>query len=191
MSEANAAAGTAADDDVIDLLLAQHARIEELFTVLRAAPDNRTELFDELVRLLAVHETAEEEILHPYARRLFDGANAMVEDRLAEEHTSKEMLARLYDGGVDAPDFAVGLDALRREVLTHAAYEQRYEFPAIRAAADAGTLRTMAAAMQIAESVAPTRPHPGVESTTANLLLGPPMAVFDRARDLFREKAHH
>jgi hypothetical protein len=48
-------------------------------------------------------------------------------------------------------------------------------------------LHTMAAAVRVAEAVAPTRPHPGVESATANLLLGPPIAIMDRARDAIRK----
>jgi hypothetical protein len=44
----------------------------------------------------------------------------------------------------------------------------------------------MASTVKVAEAVAPTRPHPGVESATANLLLGPPVAIMDRARDLIR-----
>jgi hypothetical protein len=33
----------------------------------------------------------------------------------------------------------------------------------------------------------PTRPHPGAESTTANLITGPATAVADQVRDLIRE----
>src|SRR3712207_9112418 len=52
-----------ATDDVIDLLLAQHARIEELFVLAAGAEgEPRRAAFDELVHLLAVHETAEEEV---------------------------------------------------------------------------------------------------------------------------------
>lgn len=36
-------------------------------------------------------------------------------------------------------------------------------------------------ARKLAESTAPTRPHPGVESATANLLAGPFAAMLDRA----------
>ena len=45
----------------------------------------------------------------------------------------------------------------------------------------------LAAAVRAAEALAPTRPHPGTESATANLALGPPLAVVDRARDLIRD----
>jgi len=45
----------------------------------------------------------------------------------------------------------------------------------------------MAGAVRAAERIAPTRPHPGVESPAANFLLGPPLAIMDRARDAIRE----
>jgi hypothetical protein len=41
-------------------------------------------------------------------------------------------------------------------------------------------------AVRAAEAIAPTRPHPGVQSAKANLLLGPPSAIMDRTRDLIR-----
>lgn len=44
----------------------------------------------------------------------------------------------------------------------------------------------MAVTVRLAEAVAPTRPHAGVESAKANLLLGPPVAIMDRARDAIR-----
>ncbi|GAA0382509.1 hypothetical protein Acor_57270 [Acrocarpospora corrugata] len=35
--------------------------------------------------------------------------------------------------------------------------------------------------------LAPTHPHPGAESMTKNLLMGPPLAIMDRARDAIRK----
>jgi len=47
-------------------------------------------------------------------------------------------------------------------------------------------LRAMASTVKVAEAVA--RPaHPGVQSATKNLLLGPPVAIMDRARDAIRK----
>jgi hypothetical protein len=45
----------------------------------------------------------------------------------------------------------------------------------------------MAAAIKAAEATAPTHPHPGVETATANLVAGPFAAVVDRARDVVRK----
>ncbi len=48
-------------------------------------------------------------------------------------------------------------------------------------------LATMAKAVKAAESMAPTRPHPGVESGAANIVLGPVAALMDRTRDTVRK----
>jgi len=76
--------------------------------------------------------------------------------------------------------------ALRTSVMQHARAEERYEFPHLRRTTSAERLRTMAKAVKTAESVAPTRPRPGVESARANIALGPVAALVDRARDVVR-----
>lgn len=174
------------EEDVITLLHGQHEEIRGLFRELQTAEgDRRTELFYSLVRLLAVHETAEEEIVHPEVRSL-RGGEPVVKARIGEEHRAKEALSTLYDMGPDAEGFDTLLIQLRDDVLAHAAHEEREEFPLLRDAHDRERLRAMAATARLAEATAPTRPHPGVESATRNLLLGPPMAVMDRARDAIR-----
>lgn len=40
--------------------------------------------------------------------------------------------------------------------------------------------------MKAAEAMAPTRPHPGVESAPATMALGPVTALMDRTRDAVR-----
>jgi len=178
--------GTA--NDVIDLLLAQHARIEELFTLVAGSHgDTRRDAFDDLVRLLAVHETAEEEIIHPLARTLPGaGGDAMVDDRLAEERLAKEILVALIDAGVDDAGFGTGILLLRQAVLHHARYEERYEFTQLRQHIPAERRSALAKALLAAESFAPTRPHPGAEFAKANIVAGPPLAIVDRVRDAIR-----
>jgi hemerythrin superfamily protein len=175
-----------ADEDVVDLLLRQHREIRSLFARLEtAAEDQREDLFHQLVALLAVHETAEEEVVHPRARRA-EGGEPVVEARLGEEHRAKELLSSLSDMGPKAEGFDTLLLQLRDDVLAHANHEEQEEFPRLRRDCSADELRGMALAVRAAEALAPTRPHPGVESAAANLLLGPPLAIMDRARDLIR-----
>jgi hemerythrin superfamily protein len=177
---------TTRDEDVVDLLLRQHQEIRSLFArVQTAGDDQREELFHQLVALLAVHETAEEEVVHPRARRTESGEQ-VVEARLGEEHRAKELLSTLNDMGPKADGFDTLLVQLRDDVLAHAAHEEQEEFPRLRRDCSADELRGMALAVRAAEALAPTRPHAGVESATANLLLGPPLAIMDRARDLIR-----
>ncbi|MEA5367125.1 hemerythrin domain-containing protein [Amycolatopsis sp., V23-08] len=175
------------DEDVIALLQRQHGEIRAMFADLEtAADDRRKEVFRDLVRLLAVHETAEEEVVHPEIRDLEPAAETVVEARLGEEHRAKELLTTLQKMGPDADGFDTLLVQLRDDVLAHAEHEEREEFPFLRAHHSPERLRAMAATVRLAEAVAPTRPHPGVESAKANLLLGPPAAIMDRARDVIR-----
>ncbi|MDH6565281.1 hypothetical protein M2160_000302 [Streptomyces sp. SAI-117] len=44
----------------------------------------------------------------------------------------------------------------------------------------------MARAVKAAEALAPTRPHPGVESGVKNMALGPVAALMDRTKDAVR-----
>ncbi|GAA2825865.1 hemerythrin domain-containing protein [Nonomuraea rubra] len=179
---------TMAETDVIDLLLAQHAMIRDLFDEVEQAPaGQRGEAFTRLVRLLAVHETAEEEIVHPYARRKIDGGDGVVDDRLEEENQAKELLSRMDQAGPDAPDFMDNLLMLRAAVEAHARSEERYEFTQLRGHTTEAERRSMAVGVKAAEAMAPTHPHPGTESATKNVLVGTPVAMMDRARDVIRK----
>src|SRR3982074_584504 len=97
---------TMTQHDVVDLLIAQHMQIRDLFLDVEAATgDARHEAFHRLVRLLAVHETAEEQVVRPLTRLSIDGGNQIADDRLAEEHNAKQTLATLEEIGPDAPEF--------------------------------------------------------------------------------------
>ncbi len=175
------------EEDVIELLQRQHREIRAMFAELEtAAGDRRRDLFRDLVRLLAVHETAEELVVHPEIRDLEPAAVPVVDARLGEEHRAKELLTTLQKMGPEAEGFDTLLVQLRDDVLAHAEHEEQDEFPLLRAHRPPERLRAMAATAKLAEAVGPTRPHPGVESGTANLVLGPPAAIMDRARDLIR-----
>jgi hemerythrin superfamily protein len=176
------------DTDVVSLLMRQHGDIRNLFDeVERSAGEERRAAFRRLVRLLAVHETAEEEVVHPFARRALPGGEQVAEDRLAEERAAKEALAALDDMDTDDPKFLPRLLKLRQDVQEHARAEERYEFSHIRRSTDAADLATMAKAVKAAEAMAPTRPHPGVESGAANMALGPVAALMDRTKDAVRK----
>jgi hypothetical protein len=179
--------------DAVDVLLAQHEQIRELFGQVTAADGaRRRELFADLVRLLAVHEAAEEELVHPIARKGGVVPELVVQARLDEERQAKRDLAELYDLGTDHPHFAAGLERLRSLVLEHAQREEREEFPAMRLGVPPGQLVELAGRVRWAEKLAPTRPHPHAPTSMAgSRLTGPPMAVFDRIRDAIRDGREH
>lgn len=176
-----------ANEDVVALLERQHQEIRQLFgEVERARGDARKDAFHELVRLLSVHETAEEELVHPEVRKQSAG-EPVVRARVGEEHRAKELLSTLDGLGPDAEGFDTLLFELRDDVLAHAEHEEREEFPLLRQAYDEKRLRAMADTVEAAEALAPTRPHPGAESPAANVVLGPVAAIMDRTRDAIRK----
>lgn len=175
--------------DVVSFLKAQHLQIKALLEqVGQSKGDQRQRAFDELRRLLAVHETAEEEIVHPRARRELADGEAVVSARLAEERSGKAALADLERLDVGSAEFEEKFAVLREEIIKHAEAEEHEEFEQLAAELDDAALARMRNAVKIAETVAPTRPHSGVESPAANLLVGPFAAMMDRTRDMLAGK---
>ncbi|TFV77644.1 hemerythrin domain-containing protein [Blastococcus sp. CT_GayMR19] len=174
--------------DVVDLLLDQHRAIRELCEqVATATAAEREQPFRSLVRLLAVHEAVEEELVHPYVKRRVEGAKDAVAERVEEEREVNRMLAALDSLGPTNPGFEELFTRFRTALLAHAGKEESSEFAGLRAATKPAERAAMAAALRLASSLAPTHPHPGNESAPRALLVGTPMAMIDRARDLLRD----
>lgn len=166
----------------------QHDQIRELFdAVEQAEPDARKEAFEPLVRLLAVHETAEELVIYPMARRGEAGAE-IVEQRKAEEDDAKKTLVDLERLDPASAEFSAALAAFRADVLEHAEAEELEVFPLLTEIADADELKAMTTLLETAEAMAPTHPHKTApESAVGNLLVGPFVAMVDRVRDAIRD----
>jgi hemerythrin superfamily protein len=177
---------TMPDTDAVTLLIRQHDEIRSLSREVETGRgQRRAEAFERLRRLLAVHETAEEQIVHPLARHSGPRGAEIVDARLEEEKRGKQMLRELERMGTSNPSFPPMFARFRAAVLEHAEHEEREEFPELRKRGHA-ELRGMAAAIKAAEAMAPTHPHPGVESATSNILFGAFVSVADRMRDLVR-----
>jgi hemerythrin superfamily protein len=170
--------------DVVDFLISQHEQIKSLFAkTLSASGEAREKAFVDLRRLLAVHETVEEEIVHPRAKRKIANGDAVVGERLDEEHEAKTVLQKLEKLDVDSEEFTRLLTELRDAVLDHADHEEKDEFARLGEELSRQELESMGRAAKLADAIAPTRPHAGVESQVANLVAGPFAAMLDRARD--------
>jgi hemerythrin superfamily protein len=171
--------------DVVAFLKEQHNRIKELFSETINAPDKdkRERSFFELRSLLAVHETAEEMIVHPKARDVIDGGDAIVDARLQEENQAKKQLQKIESMNVESTEFTTALIDFQRDVINHAEHEETEEFDKLPDKLSEDDLKKMAKAVRAAEAIAPTRPHPGVETPAENFVAGPFASLLDRARD--------
>jgi hemerythrin superfamily protein len=176
-------------EEVVAFLKAQHNLIEDMFEeVLHASdPKAREKPFIELRQLLAVHETAEEMVVHPRVRREADSGDGIVDARLREEHEAKELLSQIEKLDITSQEFIDEVTKLRDAVLDHARHEEDEEFPVLQREVDDNDLKRMGSAVRAAEAIAPTRPHPGVESAKLNFAVGPFASMLDRARDLIQQ----
>jgi hemerythrin superfamily protein len=178
-----------ARQDAVRFLTDQHELVRRLFEDVASTPGaGRREVFEPLVRLLAVHETAEEIVIYPAVRRAGDAGERVAEARLAEEDEAKKALAELERLDPTSAEFDKAFTAFRADVEAHADAEEREVFPLLEELKDAEELERMAGALRAAEAMAPTHPHKTApESATGNLLVGPFVAMVDRVRDALRD----
>jgi hemerythrin superfamily protein len=173
-------------DDVVKFLKDQHNLIKDMFDEVLGAsePKARETAFIELRKLLAVHETAEEMVVHPRVRHEVEGGDVIVDARLKEEHEAKEHLSALEAMDIGSQEFIDELKLFQGSVIDHAEREETEEFNRLERELSADDRERMAKAVLAAEAIAPTRPHAGVESAKMNFAAGPFASMLDRARDL-------
>ena len=176
-------------DDAVKFLTHQHNLIKDMFDEVLSASEAkaREKAFVDLRKLLAVHETAEEMVVHPRARHDVANGDEIVDALLKEEHKAKETLSRLESMDISSPKFIAELTKFRDAVIDHAEREENEEFTKLERNLKADDRERMAKAVLAAEAIAPTRPHPGVESAKLNFAAGPFASMLDRARDLIKQ----
>jgi iron-sulfur cluster repair protein YtfE (RIC family) len=174
--------------DVVELIRQQHDMIRSLFAdVAGCAPTERREPFEALVRLLAVHETAEEMVVYPDLRATGDRAATIVEARTNEEDAAKKALADLEGMDTTTAEFEDAFAAFRDEVETHADREEWEVLPLLEEF-DERSRTAMGRRFTLAESMAPTHAHRlAPESALGTVLVGPFVAMVDRVRDAIRD----
>jgi hemerythrin superfamily protein len=139
--------GHSPDDDVVDLLTAQHEQIKELMSRISAAASEGGQTqgpFTELVKLLETHELGEQRVVHPVTHESPDGGAATAEARLGEEERADQLIAKVQSLVPDSREFDMWFGQLRHAVLDHAAHEEREEFPRLRRELSSARLRAMA-----------------------------------------------
>ena len=164
-------------DDVVKFLKGQHNLIKDMFDeVLHASdPKAREKAFIDLRQLLAVHETAEEMVVHPRARREIKDGDAIVDARLQEEHDAKEQLSKLEDMDIASREFINALTKFRDAVVDHAEHEESEEFNKLQRKLDADDLKRMA---EPCEQPRPSRRRVHTPGWNQPKLISPP----DRSR---------
>lgn len=128
-------------------------------------------------------------VVHPAAKRARAVGEDIVATMLSEEKEAKQALIALEKVDVNSTEFDVQFRKLQAAVLQHAESEEREEFDKLELMLNAEQLRRMRNAIEVAEAISPTRPHPGIESAAAHMLIGPFATLVDRARDAITGKS--
>jgi len=175
--------------DVVDVILSQHQRIKGLLTEVATSSGGRLDdSFCELRRTIAVHETAEEEVVYPALRATGAEGQRVAEQRTAEEQEGTEVLAKLEDLKPGSTEFTTMFEKFRTAVLQHAEAEESTVLPLLRSTQSEENRRKMASAFELAEKAAPTHAHPHTgTSAVSNVVTGPAVAIMDRVRDALRK----
>ncbi|WP_310962560.1 hemerythrin domain-containing protein [Nocardioides terrisoli] len=189
-AEERARAAELPEGDVIRILLEQHARIRDLFAEVQSATDaqHKSETFDELRALLAMHETAEEMVLRPVSSQ--SAGKEVTDARNEEEAEANKVLVELEKLDVSSPDFDHQLAEFEKSVSDHAEAEETQEFPEVLSSADEKARVRMGTMLTTAEKTAPTHPHPSAAgSPTAQWIAGPFASLLDHAKDALQKAA--
>ncbi|SES16398.1 hemerythrin domain-containing protein [Actinokineospora terrae] len=112
--------------DVIELILADHRRFEDLFRRLRDNSEDRVGALRDLAELLVAHAEAEEGEVYPALRR-FQDIDAHEVEHGAEEHAEghQALLALMEVGDPEAQEWDEKLEDLVKAINHHVDEEER------------------------------------------------------------------
>ncbi|MGW7069064.1 hemerythrin domain-containing protein [Streptomyces sp. NPDC054855] len=112
--------------DVVELILDDHRRMEELFRAMRSVEAERAEALKKFADLLIAHALAEEAEVYPALRRYRDIDNEEVEHGVEEHEEGNEaLLALLEVDDVGSDDWDEKLEKLVEAVTHHTDEEER------------------------------------------------------------------
>lgn len=174
------------DEDVIDLLVADHEEVTDTLNDCMAAsdPEEKRQLADIAIAALVRHSVAEETIVYPAMRHALDNGEEAV-DHDVEEHKALEVIMKKLEG-IDAadPEFDSTIRELLDNVTHHADDEEQEQFPQLRETISRDQLVLMAKEVAALKKIAPTRPHPSAPNNALfHMLAGPGVGLVDRLRD--------
>jgi hemerythrin-like domain-containing protein len=181
---------TEAQQDVVDVLTADHREFDRIFTQLegllgRSDPESlrrKRELVDEVTIGLVKHSVAEETQVYPRVEKQVDKDEA---EHAKEEHAeAEETMKRLERMDPEDPEFDAVVAELILEIRHHVEEEEGRMFTELRASFTRDELVEMAEKVAAVKKIAPTRAHPMTPNEAGvRLAVGPVASLLDHLRD--------
>jgi hypothetical protein len=155
-----------AADDIIAVIAPQHENVKALLGAVRQQTGHRRAAAFHTLRLtLALHETAEQQAIHPQTLRQLGAHDRAASDRIAEEQTAGQTIGGLELVDVDSDQFNATFGHLVSSVTDHAAAEEADEWPALRHITDPPVINAMIEQMQAVTRLAGDPSAPGIRAT--------------------------
>lgn len=157
-------------DDVTAVIARQHEHVKTLLEAVRQQTGHRRAgAFHTLRLTLALHETAEEQAIHPQALHQLGAHDRAANDRIAEEQAAGQTIHALELVDVDSDQFNSTFGHLAASVTDHAAAEETEEWPALRQISDPPVIRAMMENMLAVTKLAQDPSAPGIQVTFSEM----------------------
>jgi len=171
--------------DGIELLIADHRKVDNLFLQCQKATTNaeKKTLSVTIIEELAKHSAVEKQVLYPVLRRIANKEQSGKGDQMAEhalqEHYEVELIMEKLEKMDPAdPQFMDLMKSLQTNVQHHVGEEEKELFPVIRKHLKQDDLMTMGTVEEMLKKTAPNRPHPEAPSTQPAISMVAPLAAF-------------
>ncbi|MGV9210946.1 hemerythrin domain-containing protein [Micromonospora sp. RB23] len=180
------------DQDVVDILVADHREVETLFVELetrQGTPEYRRQLADVVIAELVRHAVAEEAYVYPTARKALPDGDQIADHEIVEHADAERTMKDLEAVDPSDPRFDELLAHLTSTIRHHVKDEENDLFPRLRAATAREEMVELAGKVTAFKKIAPTRPHPSApDHPPANKLLAPGTGMIDRMRDALSDR---
>ena len=172
--------------DVLDLLMSEHRSAESLLDQIAQTEQqpNARDIADQVISMLVKHSVAEEMYVYPLMTEYLDDGQGQVEHDKGEHQELEELLKTLEGVEPQDPQFPATVARIQEVLADHISDEEDEQFPRLRELVPADKLVELRGKVELAERVAPTRPHPEApHSEMFHKIVGPGVGMVDRLRD--------
>jgi len=118
--------------DIFRLIMADHAKVSDLFKQLRrqkGSSQNRQQLFAQLKEALELHAYAEEQVFYPALQEV-DVTEDLAFEAMEDHRLVRELLAELATSSIHTPEWNEQLEILEENVEEHVEEEETDIFDA-------------------------------------------------------------
>lgn len=124
---------TSPNGNAIDLLMADHRRVEDLFAAFEeaAGSSDKRAIANQICMALKVHAQLEEELFYPAAFAA-TGEGGLLQEAMVEHASAKDLIAQIEASTPDIPSYDARVTVLREYVAHHVAEEEGELFPKFR-----------------------------------------------------------